>query len=50
MKACQKTRARREPSQEGSSFSPTLEALRRQYSFRDRRWRPDGETKESQRD
>jgi len=37
MKACQKARTRRESSQEGSSFAPTLDALRRQYSYRTRR-------------
>jgi len=37
MKACKKTRATREPSQEGSSTGINLDALRRQYSFRPRR-------------
>jgi len=48
MKACQKTRARRGSSQEGSSSGLNLDALRRQYSFRDRRWRSNGESKENQ--
>jgi len=39
MKACQKTRARRRSSQEDSSFDPTLDALRRELSFRDQRRR-----------
>jgi len=47
MKAYQKTRARREPSQEGSSFAPTLDALRRELSFRGQSGRHQyGETKE----
>ncbi len=47
MKACQKTRAMRDPSQEGSSFSPTLNALRRELSFRGQNGRHQyGETKE----
>ena len=35
MKAAQKTRARKQHSE--GSFEPTLDALRRQYSFRPRR-------------